>query len=123
MILKRKVIEELSEKLLLPFTGIEQDWELEMANLERIDEFLNFYEKSVLSTDEKIALMCLILASYDDLLNEKKLEVDNRWNEIKELLELDRVLFIELLDCWALNDELGKENIFKITPLVRSIGD
>jgi hypothetical protein len=123
MILKRKVIEELSKKLLLPFTGIEQDWELEMANLERIDEFLNFYKKSVLSTDEKIALMCLILASYDDLLNEKKLEVDNRWNEIKELLELDRVLFIELLDYWALNDELGKENLFKITPLVRSIGD
>jgi len=42
MILKKEIIEQLSNELALPFTGIEQDWDIEMADSNRINDFLEF---------------------------------------------------------------------------------
>lgn len=119
-ILKREALEYLNKELLLPYTGIEQDWELEMANSQRVNEFLSFY-KNQLSIDIKIALMSLILASYDDLLNIKGVDIDKTWAEIKEILESEKGIFLELLAYWGLYDENAFENYFKITPLIREI--
>ena len=46
MIFKKEIIEHISKQLSLPFTGTEQDWDLEMANSNRIDDFLRFYKKN-----------------------------------------------------------------------------
>ncbi|SEK54568.1 hypothetical protein [Parapedobacter koreensis] len=120
MILKKEIIKQLSKELLLPFTGIEQDWDIEMANSKRIDEFIKFYKESHLCDDKKVAVMSLILSSYDDLLNENNLEIDDRWNEIKSILESERIIFIDLIDYWSLSNEV-EENLFRITPLMRNI--
>lgn len=121
MIQKEEIIKQLSKSLSLPFTGTEQDWEIEMANSNRINDFLKYYQQNDLSSDEKVALMSLILASYEDFLNENNLKIDVRWNEIKSILESERVIFVDLIDYWILDNENIKDNLFRITPLLRNI--
>lgn len=121
MILKKEIIEQLSKELSLPFTGIEQDWDIEMANSSRISEFLKFYQQNNLSTDEKVAIMSLILASYENFLNENDLEIDYRWNEIKTILESEKSIFIDLVAYWSLRNEIKEDNFFQITPLMRNV--
>src|SRR5690606_26829963 len=106
MILKKKIIEQLSKELLLPYTGIEQDWDIEMADSNRINDFLKFFQQNDLSVDEKIAVMSLILASYEDFLNENDLEIDNRWKDVSSILETERVIFVDLINYWSLNNEV-----------------
>ncbi len=121
MILTKDAIEYLNKNLSLPSTGIEQDWEIELADLNRIEEFVLFYRNSSLNEEEKRALMSLVIASYDDYLNEKHISNKNYENEIKELLKLDKPLFSELIDYWSLEGESDPENYFKITPFIRNI--
>ncbi len=121
MILTKDAIEYLNKNLSLPATGMEQDWEIELADLNRIEEFVLFYRNSSLGEEEKKALMSLVVASYDDYLNEKFTSNDRYENEIKDLLKLDKHLFSELLDYWSLNGENDSEDYFKITPLIRNI--
>ena len=121
MILKKEIIEQLSNELALPFTGIEQDWNIEMADSNRINDFLKYYQRRDLSSDKKVAVMSLILVSYEDFLNEHDLEMDDGWNEIKSILESERILFVDLIDYWSLGNEIEEDNLFRITPLMRNI--
>lgn len=121
MILKKEIIKQLSKDLSLPYTGIEQDWDIEMANPNRIDEFIEFYKESNLYDDKKEAVMSLILASYEDFLNDNDLEIDDRWDEIKSILESQRVIFVDLINYWSLCNEIDEDNLFRITPLIRNI--
>ena len=121
MILKKEIIEQLSKELSLPFTGREQDWDIEMANSNRINDFLKFYKHNDLSNDKKAAIMSLMLASYEDFLNERNIEIDDKWNEIKSVLESERVIFVELIHYWSLDNEVEEDNLFRITPLIRNI--
>ena len=121
MILKLEVIESLSKRLELPYTGIEQDWDIEMANPDRIEEFLSYLKNTELDKSEKIAMMSLIIASFEDLLNED--ETNERqcdlWNNIKIMLESDFELFSDIITYWSLIDE--KENVFAITHYIRKV--
>lgn len=121
VILKKEAIESLNEKLSLPATGIEQDWEVEFADSNRVHEFISYYKNHSLPADEKKALMSLILASYDDFLNEIDSNTGQFWNDIRQTIESDYDLLSELLDYWSLPDEDNSENWFKITPLIRKI--
>jgi len=121
MILKREIIEQLSIELSLPFVGIEQDWDIEMADSNRISEFLKFYQCNVLSSEKKLVLMSLIIASYDDFLSENNIKIDSRWNEIKSILEPERIIFAGLIDKWSCINEKDNQNVFSITPFMRDI--
>jgi hypothetical protein len=121
MTLKNEIIEQINKMLILPCLGTEQDWDIEMADSNRIDEFVKFYKEGNLCDDKKVAVMSLILSSYDDLLNENNLEIDDKWNEIKSILKSERKIFIDLIDYWSLNNEVEKDNLFRITPLIRNI--
>lgn len=117
MILKKEIIEQLSKELSLPFKGVEQDWDIELSDYKRVDEFISYYNENDLSDELKYAAMSIILASYDDFLNEKELDRDYRWYEIKEILKSEEVLFRGLIEYWAIDSEI--ENVFRITPLIR----
>jgi len=121
MILKKEIIEQLSKELSLPFTGLEQDWDIEMADSNRINDFLEFYQQNNLSADKKVAMMSLILASYEDFLTENDLIIDDRWEKIQSLLESKKVFFVDLINYWSIWNELDEDNLFEITPLVRNI--
>ncbi|TJZ60058.1 hypothetical protein FAZ15_14330 [Sphingobacterium olei] len=121
MILKKEALEQLSKELSLPFTGAEQDWDIEMADSQRINDFLEFYHRRDVSTDNKVAVMSLVLASYEDFLNENDLQTDESWDAINLILESEKAIFIDLINYWSLSNEFEEENIFRITPLIRSI--
>ena len=121
MILTKEAIESISQKLSLPFTGVEQDWEVELASSERVNEFVSFYQDTSLSLEEKRALMSLVFASYDDYLNEHEIDKNELWSEIVLLVQSDKDLFKELINYWSLEGETSPENYFKITPLVRKL--
>jgi len=121
MILRKDAIGYLNRKLSLPSTGMEQDWEIELANLNRIEEFILFYRGSLLNEEEKKALMALIIASYDDYLNEKNSNNVRFENDIFKLLNEDKKLFKELIVYWSVPRENNPEDYFKITPFIRSV--
>ncbi|MCP5384447.1 MAG: hypothetical protein H6913_07510 [Altererythrobacter sp.] len=46
-----------------------QDWEFEVADANRIDEFLSAYQSQELTDDERFTLMEMIIQSFEDLGN------------------------------------------------------
>ncbi|MGE8299104.1 MAG: hypothetical protein ACN6OW_05980 [Sphingobacterium paramultivorum] len=58
------------------YIGREQDWDIEMVDSNRKNEFIDLYHQYDLGFEEKVALMSLITASYDDFLNENNVEID-----------------------------------------------
>lgn len=119
MILRKEIIEQLSRKLSLPYMGFEQDWDVELADKNRIDDFISYYNENDLSAEMKYATMSILLASYDDFLNDKELDVDYRWYEIEIILKSEKGIFRDLIEHWAVDSEI--ENIFRITTLIREI--
>ena len=65
----KKEVAELNELFEFNATGREQDWELEMADPSRIAEFLDAYITATINTPQRVAVMELIVASFDDLLS------------------------------------------------------
>lgn len=123
MILKKEAIESISNKLCLKFTGIEQDWDVEFANPDKLNEYLSFYQKNEnnLSEDEKFALMALIWASYDDYLSIQEKEKVDFWNRIKELVASEQIIFSDLIKYWSVENEKNSEMFYHITPLARNL--
>ncbi|GLI04680.1 hypothetical protein YDYSG_07100 [Paenibacillus tyrfis] len=110
----------LIEKLGLPEPDeFCQDWEYIVANASRIEEFLAFYENTLLNIEGKFALMVIIIASFNDYLNEKNFS-PLIWNRIKNFLEKDDKTHMNTILYWSLGDE-DLENCFAVTRYMREI--
>lgn len=120
MVFKKSSIESISQLFNLPYTGIEQDWDIEMATPSRVKEFIRFYPRLNLSNSEKNTLMALIFASYDELLNESTVEYEI-WEKIKSHIQREKEIFQELVEYWALPNEKDANNLFNITPKTRKL--
>ncbi|MDQ0888777.1 hypothetical protein QFZ81_003865 [Paenibacillus sp. V4I9] len=116
----REAIENLVEKLSLPKPGsFTQDWEYEVADDTRIDEFLSFYESSSLNEEEKFALMIIIIGSLNDAI--EKGDVDESiLRKAKELLLKDISIHTNTILYWSLENE-DLEDCFAITPFIRCV--
>lgn len=67
----RSTIESLAKQLKLPLPNpFSQDWEYEVADPARITDFLKVYDSGRLNPDEKSMLLNVILASYNDAIDE-----------------------------------------------------
>ncbi|WP_333624732.1 hypothetical protein [Sphingobacterium siyangense] len=55
MIQKKETIAILNKKLSLPYTGTELDWDIEMADFNRINEFIDLYHQYDLAFQESLA--------------------------------------------------------------------
>lgn len=119
MIVNNETLKSLSKLLNINYRGTEQEWALEFANPDRIDEFLNIASNVEYSLEEKYAIVSLILASYDDYLNININGNDKLWKDIIKLLDENPQLYQELLDYWAIPDETTTD-YFAITPLIRT---
>lgn len=121
-------IRRLNEMLHLPQSG--QDWEIEVADSSRLVEFCDAYEACVSDTEGRFALMCLIIASYDEYLREYG--QDNRDSILEEriyhLISRDFYLHKHTLEYWCLLDVTDEEEdwdkpewVFAVTPIMRNI--
>ena len=76
-----------------------QDWELEVSDPERIDEFLATYESGVLSEDERFVLMEVILHSFEVVAG--SIHQMESWSRTLDHLERDIDLHISTVWYWA----------------------
>lgn len=113
-------IERLSKALhLRPVSNYMQDWEYEVADSKRLSEFISYYEQNSLNSNEKVTLMTLILASYDDYIKAFGEDLDYS-KKIKQFLTYDMELFKNIIEYWSCDEE-DLEDCFAVTPLIRQI--
>lgn len=93
----------LNKALDLPASGKEQDWEIELSNPNRIEEFLDLYQSFNSSRDIKQALMALILASFEDSLWNSTFD-ECLWDKNSEIVRSEFDIFKEVLAPWVVKD-------------------
>ena len=119
----KKAIDSLIIKLNLPKKDeFSQDWEYEVSDSERLQEFIEFYQKNELTKDEKFTLMIIILESCDEAILKDELS-EKIWSEVEEILINDKEIHEKTIDYWSWYDNENIEDCFYITPLVRKISE
>ena len=114
----KEAMAALNQALRLPATGREQDWDIELADPDRVDEFVAYFESHALNEGEKHALMALILGSLEDLSNKEKVSME-LWDRVKRLLRADPGLHDDLVKQWRpKNDD---PDGFAISPFLQSL--
>lgn len=117
----KETIESLCRKLKLPKPHeYSQDWEDEVMDSQRIEEFIECYQKQTMNKDEKFTLMVIIINSCDDALSNGSLDMES-WRKVRVLLLNDRDIHKETIDYWSAEEIEDVEDCFAITPLIREI--
>jgi hypothetical protein len=121
LILTSEAIKKLNVLLNLPYMEWMQDWEIELADPSRVEEFSKIYSQASLTSDEKKALMSLIIASFEAYLHEYG-NNPSQWDKIRDLIEKDYDMHEQAVNYWSCFDiELSDE--FAISPLMRALWD
>ncbi len=96
-----------------------QDWEWEIADSSRLDEYPGLYKSGCLTGDERFTLMETIIQAFEDLPAE--LESDARWHDTLTLLDTEVDLHAYTIWYWSdLEDDLGEE-CWRVTPFLRKL--
>ncbi len=95
----------LATKLNLEFNESSQDWEYEVSDPSRIQEFIDEYDKTETSDRERESLMEIILDSANDLLLYKGYqEFDKFISWINNRLERNQEIHQATMNYWNDND-------------------
>jgi hypothetical protein len=103
----------INKLLLLPASGREQDWEFEFADPYRIDEMLSVASANDLNTDEKCALVLLIIASIDEAVEIGKVKPENI-EQVKSILEQDDKVRDAMIFYWIDQNRSNAEAVEKM---------
>lgn len=96
-----------------------QDWEYEVANVNQLLDYINFYRNSELNFNERATLMRIILEAYNDYINPEN-EEDVYRESIKEFLKKDYLIHRDTIMYWSCgNDDLA--DCFAISSFIRKI--
>jgi hypothetical protein len=116
-------IQSLARRFSLPYSPEMQDWEWEVSDSGRLDEFLAAYQSGALNDDERFTLMETILQSFEDLGKElgPRLRFDRRWHRTLEIIDDNIDLHAYSVWYWSdlENDNAGEE--WLVTPFLRRI--
>ena len=115
----RAAIDSLASRLGLANDPGMQDWAWQVADSDRIDEFIAAYEGKELTEDERFTLMETLLQSFEDASS--PLESDRRWARLLELLDQNVVLHAYSICYWSLLENDNVDECWRITPFVRAI--
>jgi hypothetical protein len=113
-------VDRLTADLRLPPGG--QDWEIEVADAARVGEFLDAYEAGGLDDDERFALMALVVASYDELLQACGDADRQVWARLRGHLLGEFGLHAYTVQHWSLPDhDDDPDHVFLFTALAREV--
>ena len=115
----RKAIDSLAKRFNFPNTPEMQDWEWEVADADRIDEFISVYESGQLDDDEKFILMETIIQSFEEL--NSPLATEPRWGKILKLIEKNIQLHIYSVWYWSDLENDNKDEQWRVNPFIKSI--
>jgi hypothetical protein len=117
----RAAIESLAARFGLPNSPEMQDWEYEVADPSRIDEFLSTLEGEALSEDERYTLAIIVMESFNDLASaQPDIEGSESWRRFVEYIGKNRQLDVATIQYYAMEDT-PLEDAFDITPAVRPL--
>lgn len=95
----------LAKKLKLEYRHDMQDWEWEVSDYNRIEDFFKEYDSAETSENEKSSIMEIILDCLNDLLNDKKQnEFDKYFIMALERIKLSGELHKGSLNYWVNGD-------------------
>lgn len=97
-------MEYLNDKLHLPATGMEQDWELELSDSNRISEFVAYLEGGNLDGECQEAMVGLILASFNEAIHRGEFS-EIIWRKFCDLIRDDIVRFMPVISPWLGEDD------------------
>ncbi|ELP29797.1 hypothetical protein RBSWK_06258 [Rhodopirellula baltica SWK14] len=115
----REAIARLASRFDVPNEPHMQDWEWEVADPSRLDEYLKAYNGAELSDDERFTLMETIIRAFDDL--PVPLDADERWQVTLSIL--DENIDLHAYSVWYWSDleyELSDET-WRVTPFLRKL--
>jgi hypothetical protein len=115
----KEAIDSLAKRFGLANHPGMQDWEWEVADPGRIDEFLSAYEGEELSEDERFTLMETLLQSFENL--DGPLEAEPRWSRLLELLDRNVVLHAHSICYWSVIENDDLDDCWRVTPFVRRV--
>jgi hypothetical protein len=116
----REAIDSLAARFKLPNDPGMQDWEYEVADAKRINEFISAYLSGELTEDEKFTLMATIIQSFADM--DQPLANDERWPIVIRQLEANIDLHIYTVWYWSsLSLESEDESDMGWNPVIKSI--
>ena len=96
-----------------------QDWEYQVADSGRLDEFLAAYESGELNDDERFTLMETILQSFEDLGSSTR--YDPRWDRTLEIINANLDLHAYSVWYWSDLENDNAEDQCLVTPFLRRI--
>ncbi|MBV1909348.1 MAG: hypothetical protein KUG78_08495 [Kangiellaceae bacterium] len=97
-----------------------QDWEIECADPERVEEFINGYDNEPLDDDDRFTLMALILGSFEEYHGLEQPDV-HVWGRIKKRLVEHQLIHKTHIEYYQCLDATDEEEFFPITKLMREI--
>jgi hypothetical protein len=118
----KKARQSLSTILRLPYYQSDEDWEWQVADEKRFEEFLSLYEHGRLSDDERFSLMEIIIQSVEDTELEDAFRL--RLVQIERLLVDGFTLHESTISYWhenPLNPLSESEQNWLVSPLMSDI--
>jgi hypothetical protein len=109
----------LAKRLGLHYDDRMQDWEHEVADAERFDDFLRVYRRRDLSSDELASLMEMLIQCAEDLHGTPA--GSQAWTAIESWLISRRALHRGTIDYWACEDEREPESMFGVSGEMRRV--
>lgn len=116
----------LAELLGLPYEPSMQDWEWEIADTCRFQEFIDVYRNLHLPEQERVSLMEILIQCVEDLLQDPFRTGESRgveeWKDVATLLRLHPRLHARSIYYWCCFDlSPYEESCFLISPLMRQV--
>jgi hypothetical protein len=109
--------ESLARRFGLPNEEGMQDWEYEVADYDRIDDYLVAYQSGELSDDERFSLMEMLMEAFR---GSNDLATSPRFQLVLQLIEANLDLHLYSIWYWAcMDDEI--EDAFENAPFMRDI--
>jgi hypothetical protein len=103
----------LNKALSLDTIGDEQDWAIEVADSDRVEEFISYYMASERDDDFDYALMSLIVASFDEKMQVRLNESDDEYIDLMKKFNFDEEIMYreEEKKLWGIIADLLKSNL------------
>ena len=96
-----------------------QDWEWEVADPARFEEYVDLYEGEELSDDEKFSLMEIILQCVEEA--ESDAARKTKWLRVVAHLRENFVLHESTLQYWAMREAVEVDQKFYVSDVVRAV--
>ena len=111
--------QRLAALLRLPNAPGMQDWEWEVADAERIEEFLSLYEAGGLGEDERFALVEILIQSFED--SSRDLPGDPAWKRLLALLERNLDVHRYSVWHWSAVESAAQEDMWRVSRFLRPL--